>query len=79
LKRAADLVRPIRVFGMALTILSVLGLGPFAYWLALAQVVQTGYVPVLLLLAVDVLVFSTGLGVIASRSGGFDYSGCSCT
>jgi hypothetical protein len=56
---------------MALTILSVLGLGPFAYWLALAQVVQTGYVPVLLLLAVDVLVFSTGLGVIASTKWGF--------
>ena len=76
MKTAADLVRPIRVFGMALTILSVLGLVmTFAYWLALrgslAQVVQTGYVPVLLLLAVDVLVFSTGLGVIASTKWGF--------
>ena len=70
LKRGDDLVRPIRLFGTALTILSVLSLGAFAYWLAfrgvLAQVVQTGYLPVLMLLTVHVLVFSTGLGVVTS-------------
>ena len=56
---ADDLARPIRLFGTALTILSVLSLGVFVYWLAfrgvLAQVVQTGYLPVLILLAVHVV------------------------
>ena len=70
-----DLVRPIWLFGVALTILSVLSLGVFAYWLAfsevLAQVVQTGYLPVLILLAVHVLVFLTGLGVVTSTKWGF--------
>ena len=72
---ADDLARPIRLFGTALTILSVLSLGVFAYWLAfrgvLAQVVQTGYLPVLMLLAVHVLVFSTGLGVVTSTKWSF--------
>jgi len=49
---AEDLARPIRLFGIVLIILSVLSLGVFAYWLAfrgiLAQVVQTGYLPVLM-------------------------------
>ena len=72
---ADDLARPIRLFGIVLIILSVLSLGVFAYWLAfrgvLAQVVQTGYLPVLILLGVDVLVFSTGLGVATSKKWGF--------
>jgi len=59
LSGADDLARPIRLFGTALTILSVLSLGVFAYWLAfrgvLAQVVQTGYLPVLIFLAVHVV------------------------
>jgi hypothetical protein len=68
---ADDLARPIRLFGIVLIILSVLSLGVFVYWLALAQFVQTGYLPVLMLLGVDVLVFSTGLGVATSKKWGF--------
>jgi len=67
---ADDLARPIRLFGIVLIILSVLSLGVFAYWLAfrgiLAQVVQTGYLPVLMLLGVDVLVFAFPLGTMVS-------------
>ena len=71
---ADDLARPIRLFGIVLIILSVLSLGVCAYWLTfrgvLAQVVETGYLPVLMLLGVDVLVFSTGLGVATSKKWG---------
>lgn len=75
MNRADDLVRPIRLFGVVLAILSVLGFGVFAYWLVfrgvLGQSVETGYLPVLILLALHVLVFLTGLGVIVSTKWGF--------